>query len=401
MGNMQKRILILGAGQNQLTAIKEAKKRGLYVISIDPNRGAPGFVYSDEFLLADLTSTSACIQFARNRRIDAVLTVASEIALPLSAAITETLQLPGISGAVVERATNKHLMRQCFESLRVPSPSSYLAESCESGFKILSDIIVAVVKPALSHGGRGITKLDISEGREVFSNAYERAKQFSRNGFVLVEEFARGQEYSVEAVTVAGLTKIVANTRKMTTGSPYYVEIGHTQPAEISISTKKAVQAIVEKAIESVGLDNSPSHTEIKIEGDDIRVIELGARLGGGFISSHLVPLSTGVDLVGASIDLSLGNTPHLKAKLNNASVVRFFTPDPGKIVEISGIEEVRSSGIVEEACVYLSLGDEVRTLRDSTGRVGHVIVSAANTTSAETILTQALKEIRIVTSAT
>ena len=45
-------------------------------------------------------------------------------------------------------------------------------------------------------------------------------------------------------------------------------------------------------------------------------MVELGSRMGGGCITTHLVPLSTGIDMIKSVMDLALGLEPDLEPKL-------------------------------------------------------------------------------------
>ncbi len=69
-------------------------------------------------------------------------------------------------------------------------------------------------------------------------------------------------------------------------------------------------------ALDSLQIKNGASHTELKITPvDDIMLIEIGGRMGGDFIGSHLVEMSTGIDFVKAVIQVALGQPPVLTNK--------------------------------------------------------------------------------------
>jgi len=89
-------------------------------------------------------------------------------------------------------------------------------------------------------GSRGVTQISKESELEA---AFVRAQTLSRNGEVLVEEFADGPEFSIEALTWNGRTEIIAITDKITTGSPYWVEMGHTQPTAINAAQAASVKS--------------------------------------------------------------------------------------------------------------------------------------------------------------
>ena len=107
---------------------------------------------------------------------------------------------------------------------------------------------------------------------------------------------------------------------KYTTGAPHYIETGHREPAPVSAETLENVKKACNHALTTVGIENSASHTEVKIRADGtIRIIEIGGRMGGDCIGSDLVQLSTGYDFVrmviqvdcGIEPDFSIVGTPH------------------------------------------------------------------------------------------
>ena len=381
---MHESLLILGAGQMQLPAIRLAKAQGLRVICIDPQADAPGLSIADEAHVSDLGDEALCLSIAKAGRIDGVMTLAAEYPIPTVARIASELGLPGISPETATNATDKQAMRQCFSRAGVPSPRSIpVTEAAEarSAFAELGG--PAIVKPARSHGGRGITCLAAGAAPALVDAAFAHAMDFTRSGVVLVEEFVDGPEFSLEGVTLDGETHIVAVTDKTTSGAPHFVELGHCQPSRWPESDIAALIDVARRGVAALGIDWAPSHSELKLTPSGPVVIEIGARLGGGYITSHLVPLSCGVDLVGCAIDLALGRQPALSPRHRRGAAVRFVTAKPGRIQGIRGVSAARALSGVEEVSVYCQEQDEVLPLRDATGRVGHVIASAESADAA------------------
>lgn len=145
---------------------------------------------------------------------------------------------------------------------------------------------------------------------ESISVAYSYSHSFSRNGDLVVEEYMIGPEVSVETLTVNGECNVIQITDKITTGAPHFVEMGHTQPSQLPENTKQKVAQLAKLANRAIGIINGPSHTEIIVTNEGPKIVELGARLGGDCITMHLVPLSTGVDMVECCIKIALGETP-------------------------------------------------------------------------------------------
>jgi len=368
----------------QVPAIKAAKLSGLRVITADPLATAPGFALADEAYVLDLGNLDQCLSIAQANNINGVMTIAAEYPIPTIAYIAQALGLPGISPETATAVTNKAEMRRKFCMAGVPAPFSLEVTSLDEAMEACCEINAAVVfKPALSHGGRGITKVSSGANNNEIKAAFEHAQTSGRSMHVLVEEYIDGPEFSVEAITFNGETRIIAITDKETSGPPHFVELGHSQPSQLSETDQDLLTSTTLKAIASLGIDWAPSHTEIKLSDQGPRVIEIGARLGGGYITSHLVPLAFGVDLVDAAIALALNRIPHLEPKIYQAAAVRFLVAKPGYVRDVTGLESARCLTGIHEVSIEVDKGDQVIPLRDATGRIGYVVAVGSNVMTA------------------
>ena len=391
--------MILGAGRRQLPAIVTARQMGLSAVALDPNPEAQGFQFADHAHVVDLGDYNQCVELARKHSVDGVLTIAAEYPVPTLASLCDELRLPGLSCQAATMATNKVQMRLALAAAQAPCPQFFPVTTVEEAHEAVQVVDGPVVlKPAISNGGRGVTRLAPHGSEYGLATAFERAIRWTRGGGVLVEEFVDGREFSVEAVTCNGNTCVVAVTDKLTTGPPYYVEIGHSQPAQVSAGERERLVHTAMAAIEAVGIDWSASHTEIRLGRKGPCIMEIGARLAGGCIASHLVPLSTGIDLVRAVVDLALGREPDLHPRFQRASAIRFLTPSPGVVRNISGVaaaKRVPGTAVVD---VYVEPGHEVFPLLDCTCRIGHVICQAEDPSTAVRRAEIAKQKVRIET---
>lgn len=85
--------------------------------------------------------------------------------------------------------------------------------------------------------------------------------------------------------------------------------VGHLQPAPLTDDIRKQVEETVFRALDALGVEFGAGHSELRInKKGEIRIIEIGSRMGGDCIGSDLVPLSTGQDFVGMVVDTAAGN---------------------------------------------------------------------------------------------
>ena len=302
---MGKKMMILGASPLQVPAIRAAKELGYEIILVDYDEEAVGFPLADVKLVVSTLDMEEVYRQALIYRPDVVITSTSDGPVRTAAYVNEKLgKRPDLSYEDSLCATVKSYMRGRLKEKHVPIPAYYVAEDFAS-FRAAVEALGGrcMVKPSDNAGSRGVTLLEGGEkSKDELWEVYEFSKSNSRNGVVMIEEVMDGPEVSVEAMTVDGETSIIAITDKYITPPPYFVEIAHCEPSQLSERQKEEIKEAALQAIRAIRLQNGPSHTEIKVTADGAKIVEIAARLGGDFITSKLVPLSTGVDLVGASV---------------------------------------------------------------------------------------------------
>ncbi len=391
----QKKLMILGASQLQLPAIIKAKEMGLHVIVLDINKDAVGTVYADEFYEISTIDIEHIVIKAKELKIDGIMTLATDMPMRAVAAVGEMLGLNTINYETAIMATNKVKMREILSYYGVPIPFFSSVRTYEDFKRVVNtfhgDLIV---KPADSSGSRGVFLLQDNIELE---KIYNYSKKYSRSGEIIIEEYMKGLEVSVETITINGNTHVIAITDKVTTGPPYFVEMGHSIQSLLPEDIKKNIEEVAKAAISALGIDNSPAHTEIIITNQGAKIVELGARLGGDNITTSLVPLATGVDMVRACIDLAIGNKPDVRQKFSKGSAIRYFNSHEGVLSKIDGIDEVKNKAGIFEVTLLKSLGDKVNNIRNSTDRIGYVIAHAESPQMAIHICQQAMDEIKIV----
>lgn len=376
---MGKRMMILGASALQVPAIKAAKEMGYEIILVDYDENAVGFPLADVKLVVSTLDMEEVYKQALIYKPDVVITSTSDGPVRTAAYVNEKLgKKPDLSYEDALCATIKSNMRNRLKENHVPVPAYYTADNFES-FQAAAEVLDdCIVKPSDNAGSRGVMLLEGNQKQEEkeLRRIYEYSKKNSRNGIVMIEEFMAGPEVSVEAITVDGETEIIAITDKYITPPPYFVELAHSEPSRLSEEIQGQIRDIALQAIKAIRLQNGPSHTEVKITEEGPKIVEIAARLGGDFITSRLVPLSTGVDLVGASVQLAAGKKPELKRKWQKAAAIHFIHGEQGKIQCLEETEEMSRLDGIEEVAIYKKPGDVVDGTKSSNDRLGHIITT-------------------------
>ena len=394
------RLLVLAAGILQVPVIKRAREMGVYVIAADGDPNACGLKYADKPIVANITSEEDMLRVAREEKIDGVIHPCSEVSMNVMGRINDELHLSGISKEQAIRATNKHLMREAFEAYGAPSPKSRCFTDVEVAWgAFCTDFTGAcILKPSRNSGSRGIAKISSNIKMDEFARLFEISKNESRDKQVMLEQFIEGPEFSIEIIVWNGMVNVLTITDKKTTEAPHFVELGHNQPSCFSSMTVEKIKAAAVAGVKALGVNNCACHAEVKVQDGDPYIMEIGARMGGDFISTVLTPLSTGVDMIAAAVNCALGIEPDLTPKAEPQGVcIRYFCPKPGVLKSISNTEVLDNSRVYEWE-IYHKVGDIIPEVTSSLCRSGHVIVTEETPQKAIELAEQLIEEVKFKT---
>lgn len=389
-----KKLMIVGASVLQLPAILKAKEMGLHVAVVDFNPQAIGVPYADECYNASTMDEDAVLAAAESYKPDGIMTLATDMPMRGVAKTSDKLHLHSINYETAVKATDKYDMIKAFKEHNVPSPWFFVVDNLEELKANETNVTFpCIIKPTDNAGSHGVAK--VFSFQELIDN-YEYAHSCSRHGKVIVEEYLNGPEVSVEVMVVNGKVNILQITDKITTGAPHFVEMGHTQPSRLPSDTQRQIRRVAEAACKSVGLDKGPAHVEMKVTSRGPVMIELGARMGGDNITTHLVPLSTGIDMVGSTIKVALGEEPVITPTLHYGSAIRYFEVPFGTIRAIKGVEDAKKIPGVKQITFTKEVGEESTPIQCSNDRIGFVIAQGETAEDAIAACEKAMKQIRI-----
>ena len=391
-----KRLLILGAPVFQIPVIEKAHEMGLYVGVVDLNKDAPAINYADEYYCASIKNYNEVIKIAEIFRPNGIMSGACDTSVVTVAQLCNVLGLPGHSIEAAINSTDKLKMLQAFSENNVNHPKFQVISREEINTAEISVGFPAVSKPVDSSGSRGISFI---ENEKTVIAALLNSADSSQSGNVLVEEYMEGPEVSVEMLVIDGTPYVLQITDKTTTGAPHFIEIGHCQPSTLDKNIQEEIRAIAKQAVLAVGLVNSVAHVEVKVTSEGVKMVELGARLGGDCISSYLIDNSIlGIDMTKAAIKIALGEKNDISQYCfsGDSSVVKFILDEVGEVAEISGINEVASmDGVIKVLCTT-KVGDKLSGNSENASRHIYVVARGKTREEAEYICDKALNKIKI-----
>lgn len=363
---MKKKLAILGASYLQMPLVEKAKELGIETHCFAWNEGAVCQDVADYFYPISVLDYEGILAKCKELKIDGITTIAMDISIPTINKIAEELNLVGNSEFCSITTTHKAKMKDSFRRAKISS--AFYIETLKEDLEVnnLPSSFPLVVKPIDRSGSLGIT---IVHNVEELKKAVVNACEYSFQKKCIIEQFIEGVEVSVEGISYKGQHQILAVTDKKITPKPYFVETEHHQPSQLSEVLLEKIKAITLQVLDATKVENGASHTELIIDKDDnIYVNEIGSRMGGDFIGSHLVPLSTGYDYLKAVIEIALGDFSLPKnianqyysgvyfLSLENKHLLKYFEEDNDFIVQ----KEMT--------------GKELKSLRSSADRSGYII---------------------------
>jgi biotin carboxylase len=402
---MAKTLLIVSGGIEAADAAKRAKEMGYYVVVSDRDTEAPGFAFADSCLIADVygadETAAAAERFSRKiRRIDGAICVAADAPMTV-AAVSKKLGLGGISFQSARLASDKLAMKERFRDLGVPVPWFSQVSTPQA----LSRIAIErgrdlVIKPVDSRGSRGVQR--VAQVQDL-DKAFFLARSHSPTDRVMVEQYLSGPQVSTESIVVDGICHTPGfsdrNYEFLERYAPFFIENGGDLPSSLPPDVQAKVKDVVARAAAALGIVNGTVKGDIVVHDGEPYVIELAARLSGGFFCTREIPLNTGVDFIGAAIKVALGDpvsAEELEPKKFTPVIQRYAFPKPGKVVSVTGAENARKIPGIAELVVTAKPGDVIPPAGDKRPSAAMVLATGVSRDAAITAANDALAQLRI-----
>lgn len=366
---MTKKLAILGASYLQLPLVRKAKELGVETICFAWENGAVCKELCDKFHPISITDKKKILERCKAEEIEGITSIATDVAVPTMSFIAEEMGLIGNSVHSAALSTNKFLMREAFFRNKLPVPRFLKISNPQETIQIEELKYPLIVKPVDRSGSLGITMIN---KHEQLLRAINYALKESFNNQAIIEEFIQGREISVETISWEGKHYVLAHTDKITSGSPHFVELEHHQPSVLVNDTNtKHIEQLVFTALDSLDIKYGASHTELILtDTGEVFITEIGARMGGDFIGSDLVMLSTGYDFLKEIIEIALGDFSPPNTPKNLFSGVYFYSS------KSKNVKEYIQNG--NESIVYSHLGNLNNSdLKQSADRAGYFIYNS------------------------
>lgn len=330
-------VIILGGGPLQRDLIEAACKR-FHVIILDGNAECALKNLANEFVHLDFSDVEKVLAFAKATQPRHILTMANEKGNFVAAVVSRELGLYYNSVQSVVASLNKLEMKDRLAAADLKTASYFPLHTPEDWRKLPNAFrFPLVVKPAQSSAARGV---------KLVNDMHELAAQIpkclavSENGSALVEEYVRGEQYSVETISMLGKHRIIGITKEFFTPAPYFMETAHLFPADLTSVVESKVNELALQVLDAFDVEVGACHIELRISDDGtISIIEVATRLGGW--RSELANRALGVNIAEIMLDSYGKKQGDIASKWSKFSMVHMLYSDVDKVKE----SKLRSDG--------------------------------------------------------
>lgn len=380
-----KTVLVLGASVSQVAAIRTARRLGLRVIAVDGDPNAIGFAEADVAEAVDFSDLNGVIEVARRHRVDGVVAISTDRAVPVAAAVAEQLGLAGIGTETAEAVTDKGRMRRRLAEAGSPQPSFVLLKAGDDPVAALESVgTPAVLKPVDSGGQRGLFMI---ETPQALWEHLPSSLAYSRSGRAILEPYIAGSELNVMAVVMGGEPHILTLSDRLRPPGPGFgVGWAHLFPSQLPLKTLDQAAEVAREAIRSLGLRDGIAFPQLLATEDEVFVVEVAARIAAGQMAD-LVRLGVGVDLIEIALLQALGQPVGgelITVKFRRPLAIRFLTASPGplpigRLRSIEGLDLVCAAPGVLEAGLYLQPGETIKPVQVDADRRGFIVATGSD----------------------
>lgn len=378
-----RKLLMIGGGFLQTFVIKKAREMGYEVHVVDGDPNAIGYQFADHYEVIDIKDEEGCLRYAREHKVDGVLTAATDFSVLVVSRVADKMGLPGLHYEAAKVIKNKAAYRnKLYEAKADDTGYAYELHSDEDIKNVLKDIVFPVmVKPCDGSGSRGASKVERAED-------FEKACQFAMSGSVthraIAEPFINGREYGVESFVDNGEIHILAVMQKDMTKPPYYAELGHAIPSGLTEALEQKVKDCVRKALVALNVNHGSVNMDLLItENGNVHIVDIGARMGGNLIGSHIIPIGTGIDYMGNMIRAAVGDkTNWAPVSKPQPVATKLLALQPGKVKELPDFAKLEANYDVKIEH-HLHIGDTITSYRTNLDGCGYVVAIADNVDTA------------------
>lgn len=376
------KLLIIGAGIGQIPILRKAKAQGIHTTVVTIPGDWPCIKEADDVIICDIYDRDTIVREAAQRGITAVISDQNDLTNPTVAYVGEKLGLPSNSFETVMTYCNKNSFRALCDRVGVPAPRHVAVTSDDLKQAELDAPLPWIVKPADSQSSIGVCRINTMDE---LAESVRAARSKSPTKSAIVEEFFEGREFVCEGFIEDGKYHLLQFADRK------YFNLGGLMIPSQTLFPSTLDESLLEKVVgyeQALASETQPAfaivHSEYLVNETtgEIRVVESALRGGGVYISSHLIPLATGIDANDLLLKKAMGYDAHVEEafanRVNRAAGYVCFYLSEGTICHLSGVEELNALPFVEMVRMDgIAVGTHTEPPTYKGARKGPILVSA------------------------
>lgn len=386
-------VLYLSAALYLRRSIAALRDAGFRVVTVDRDADAPGHALAHEHVIASISDVASVREAAREQRADVIVT-GIEAGLLSAVLASSELSLPNIGVDVAERCLDKGEMRKKWLEAGLAQPDFRLTNDKERLPGLIEELgLPCVLKPRRSNGSKGVSV--ITEPAEIGEAIKDAVCHAETHGFI-VERYIEGPLLTADGFVDLDRVEVAALGDVETQAvSRFRVNTALNYPSNFPDEVVRRAKRLIHDAVRALGLLNSPFHCECIVSPSEVMLVEIGARSGGSFLGSTIVPAVSGLIPSVLSARMLLGDRPSIRPKAAGGASLTFLEAPNGRLSAVTGLSEATALPGVLEAGVTLEVGQEGGAVASDNARHGYVVTMGRDREQAVARARQARNMIR------
>lgn len=392
-------ILLAGAGSYRCLPFRTAAERlGIEIIEAADIPQPLDSHWSGELSIDYFDADGAVEVVARAaRELNAQAIVALDDSATLVASQASNLvALPHNHPDAALAARDKLVMREALARAGAPTPW-FIPLLLDGDLQSVLEQVAypCVVKPTRLSGSRGVIRAN--DEREL-RDAYDRLTRILRaeqatddQPQILIEQYLPGEEVAVEGILAAGeLTVLAVFDKPDPLVGPFFEETIYITPSRHSASLQERIHHRTAEAAAALGIHQGPVHAELRLNGDDARVIEIAGRSIGGMCST-ILEFGAGQSLEELILRNAVGESLHDAALREGAAGVMMIPiPRSGVLKQIGGIAAAEAVAGITGIEITARLNTPITALPEGSAYLGFIFARGDSPNAVETALREA-----------
>ena len=130
----------------------------------------------------------------------------------------------------------------------------------------------------------------------------------------------------------------------------------------------------VRTAIKALGVNHGSVNMDLLINSDDVHIVDIGARMGGNLIGSHIIPKGTGIAYMRNMVRAAVGDEADFTPVTTPSPVAtKLLALTPGKVITLPDFEAIaKEADVVIEH--HLHVGDQINEYHTNLDGCGYVV---------------------------